>query len=309
MTNSKHLEIEKETFIQAMNSIIDSLDVEEEIKEGRPPLPKKDILKSLLIMSYHSFSYRRSLTDIRELHKKGLILNMPNRASMNRLMNNSKLVQDLQNLIQITSTYILDWLDSTIIFDSTSFGRMLRLSEVKYAKAINIGSLYRTKKLHIAIAKNSKAIVCARASNGTVHDSSYFKELLFDLIKAKFPIKVLLGDSAYNSKEHYSLCEENDIQAFLDFKKNAVVDRSKGFLRKKQFQLYTNEPAEWFKFYSARTLIEITFSSIKRKGISFLRSRKDISQSNEMLLKALWYNFCLIAKNAIKFRDNYSLKE
>ncbi len=298
--SSKHLEVEKETFTGTMVSVVDSVDFQEEYKEGRPPISRRDILKALLIMSYHSWSYRRAQTDIRDLYKKELMIKNPNRPSMNRCMNDQKFKNQLQKLIEFTGSYLMENED-TIIFDSTGFSKMLRLSasNMKYSPHRNtrLPPLSKTRKLHVVIGKNSKAIICARTSIGTVHDSQYFKELFNNIIiEQKYPIKIILADSAYNSKEYFDLCEEHKIEAFFDFKSNHVIGRSGSFLRKRQFNLYHDKPQQWHKTYNARTLIEIVFSAIKRKGKNYLRSRTEVAQDNEMLLKALWYNLCLIAK-------------
>lgn len=87
------------------------------------------------------------------------------------------------------------------------------------------------------------------------------------------------------------------IEAFIDFKKNHVVERSKSFLRKRQLLLYRNEKDIWHESCRFRVLIESLFSVIKRKGKSYLRSRNPTAQDCEMLLKIFWYNLNIIAKH------------
>lgn len=179
---------------------------------------------------------------------------------------------------------------------------MIKLSSANYKRSYlrncNLPPLSKTRKLHIIAAKKSKIIISAETSLGTVHDNNYFKILLEKAIKLGFKIKSLLADSGYNSKDNYALCENYGIkEAYIDFKKNHVVNRSKSFLRKRQLILYLKHPDIWHESYNSRVIIETIFSAIKRKGKNYIRSRNLVCQDTEMLLRILWYNLTIIAKH------------
>lgn len=300
-----YLETEKEDLLKIAVSFVNNIIFEKNDYVGRPRADYRDIIISLLIMSYHSFSYRRANTDIRELYSGGLISAIPSRQVLNKYMLSDEFRELLQSLITFTAMPLID-LQDTIIIDSTWFSKYVRMSSANFKRDskrnIRVPPLSKTRKLHIIAGLNNRIILTARTSEGTKHDNNFFKLLLDDLVNLGMKIKVLLADSGYNSRDNYALCEEYGIRAFIDFKSNHVMGRPKSFLRKEQLFIYREHPEIWKEFYRFRPIIESVFSSIKRRGKNYLRSRCPTSQDNEMLLKVLWYNLCILSKK--QFIDN-----
>lgn len=299
-----HLENEKLNFIKILCVFIEGIDFEEfEIDQinGRPKTDYRDLIKCLLIMSYHSWSYRRTNSDLELLKKDDVLNNIPKRATLNRYMQSPLITKILKKMIEISSLSFVD-VEDCLMLDSTSFFNKLLMGGSKCkshhrSSLFQVPSLSKTRKLHLAIAKNSKIITCARTSIGTVHDHNFSKELIETTIKSGFRIKTLLADAAYNSRENYCLCEDLGIKAFLDFKSNHKINRSQSKLRKEQITLYRKNPEVWHESYRFRVIVEGVMGAIKKKGRHYLRSRNEVSKDNEMLLKALWYNLCIIAKH------------
>ena len=71
--NKKSLEWEKRRFIQFAMGFIDLIDFKNNQVNGRPRFCIKDIIKSLAVMSYNGMSYRRTESDLVDLHEKGLL--------------------------------------------------------------------------------------------------------------------------------------------------------------------------------------------------------------------------------------------
>lgn len=276
-------------------------EIYEEQTEGRPRINLEDIITSLLVMSYHSWSYRRCMSDLLKLKQEGFIRGIPRRATLNKYMQDDCLTKVLEKMIQVSSLPFIESED-TIILDSTSFFDRILFGGSK-SKVYSKGRLFKTPslnkvtKLHATITKNSKIICCAKTTAGLVHDHRMSKELIETPLRNGFKIKVLLADSAYNSRENFCLCEDNGIKAFLDFKKNHKAQKSGSKLRREQFNLYHNNKEEWHQAYRFRVLVEMVFGAIKKKGRNHLRSRNPIPKDNEMLLKALWYNLCILSKH------------
>jgi len=159
------------------------------------------------------------------------------------------------------------------------------------------GSLYKVRKLHIACLKNSKVIACAKASKGTEHDSPFFPQLVKGVSKLGFSLKTLIADSGYLSKDNYALCKELGIlNTFIDFKSNITGKRGKSDLWREKFKLYKEKKEIWNQTYRFRVIVEGIFSAIKRKNITYLRSKKENAQDVEVLLKCLVYNLTVISK-------------
>lgn len=298
-----HLETEKLDMLKVLSLLIDNISFSEyEIETtGRPKFPIRDIIKSLLVMNYHSFSYRRSLSDIQILKELSFISKVPKRSTMNKYMQDPLFKKIIERLIEVSSISF-SGIESCLMIDSSQFFNKVLVTAEQRKKHQHKSGMFRTppltntRKLHICIARKSKIITCARTSKGTIHDHNFFEELISPTIKNGFRVKTVLADSAYNSKEHFIYCEDNGIVAYLDFKKNSKLGRSKSSLRKKQLIMYQNNRELWHDVYRFRVLVEGCFSSIKKRSRDYLRSLNDNAKDCEMLLKALWYNLGIISK-------------
>ncbi len=296
-----HLETEKLDFLKILYLFMEKVFLEEfEIKDtgGRPRADLKEVIKCLVIMNYHSWSYRRSNSDFEILKERGELKKIPKRSTLNKYMNDLSLKKILENLIEFSSTIFID-IEDCIMVDSTHFfDRILIPANKRKGKSpIRMPTLDKTRKLHLTIAKNSRIIICARTSIGTTHDYNFARELIETPLKLGFKISKVLGDSAYNSREMFCLCEEKGIQAFLNFKKNSKTHRSQSKLRREQLLMFFDDKKTWHESYRFRVIIEQSIGVIKRKGRDHLRSRNDLAKDNEMLLKCFWYNLCIIARN------------
>jgi hypothetical protein len=288
------LEKEKINFLKSMCNFLDSLNFEQEQIQGRPKADQREILKHLLVMSYNAMSYRRAISDLFILKDLGFIHNLISRSTLNDHANNEETIILLERLIQVSSTFFRDNED-TLIVDSTWFGERMYAGGYTEVHGSKKG-LTNTRKIHVGILKNSKAICYAKATPGTLHDCPVFKDILFNSSKL-FNLKFCLGDKGYCSKENYILCSDLEITAFLDFKKNFRSARGKSALWKNQINIWNNQPEVWKESYRYRVVIEAVFSSIKKKHNSYLRSRNQNSRDVEMLLKCLTYNLSLIGRH------------
>ena len=289
-----HLEKEKMNFLKSMCYFLDGIDLKEDQINGRPRSDLREILKHLLVMSYNAMSYRRAISDLQILKSQDFIQDLISRSTLNDYANSEETILLLERLIQISSTFFKDQED-TLIVDSTWFGERMYAGGYTDVHGSKKG-LTNTRKIHVGILKNSKAICYAKATIGTMHDCPAFKDIVLESSKL-FSFKYCLGDKAYCSRENYIICNDLDITPFLDFKKSYRAARGKSKLWKTQIDIWKNKPETWHETYRYRVVIEAVFSAIKKKHNSYLRSRKQNSRDVEMLLKCLTYNLSLIGKN------------
>lgn len=287
------LEKEKVNFLKSMCYFLDNLNLEEEQTNGRPKADSREILKHLLVMSYNAMSYRRAISDLQILETLGFIEKVISRSTLNDYANDEKTIEILERLIQISSTFFREQED-TLIVDSTWFGEKMYVGGYKEVHG-NKKGLTNTRKIHVGILQNSKVICYAKATKGTMHDCPAFEDIVSEASRL-FHLKFCLGDKGYCSKENYILCNELNIKAFLDFKKNCRTARAKSSLWRDQLNIWKDKPDLWHERYRYRVVVEAVFSVIKKKHNSYLRSRKQNSRDVEMLLKCLVYNLSLIGK-------------
>jgi len=288
------LEKEKTNFMKVVCNFLDHFEFEEDQINGRPKTNPRETLKHLLVMSYNAMSYRRAISDLQILYDQGFIQKIISRSTLNDYSNNSNTITLLERLIQISATFFKENED-TLIVDSTWFSERMYGGGYKVVHGSKTG-LTNTRKIHVGILKNSKVICYAKATHGTFHDSPAFKDILIESSKI-FNLKFCLGDKAYCSKDNYILCNEREITAFLDFKKNCRTSGGKSSLWRNQIDIWRDKPEVWKESYRFRVTIEAVFSVIKKKHNSYLRSKKQTSRDVEMLLKCLVYNLTLIGKD------------
>jgi len=294
--NKYSLEQEKERFIQNMCDFIEPLNFEQLQVMGRPKANFKDIIKAILVMSYNGMSYRRTQSDLKKMYAEGLIQSIPPRSTLNDYANDWDTKSLIEKLIQISALFFTENED-TMILDSTWFGQRMYTGGYRKVHDKRSGSLYKVRKLHAVVLKNSKVIAYAKASEGTKNDSPMFEELVRAVVKNGFHIRTLLADAGYTSKNNYALCKELGIMnAFIDFRSNATTKRAKSDLWREKLRLYKEQKEIWNQSYRFRVIVEGVFSAIKKKNLNYLRSRKETAMDVEVLLKALVYNLTIIGK-------------
>ena len=294
--NPLSLEREKERFIQNMCNFLDPLNFESMQEMGRPRADFKDIAKAFLVMSYNSMSYRRTQSDLKKMHEEGLIKIIPSRSTLNEYANNLNSEKLIEKLIQASALFFADNED-TIILDSTWFSKKMYGGGYKKVHDKKHAPLDVVRKLHVVCLKNSRIIAYAKATKGTEHDSPHFEDMVNSVCKKGFNIRTLLADAGYSSKNNFVICRENGINnVFIDFRSNASVKRAKSDIWREKLKLYKEKKEVWNESYRFRVLIEGVFSAIKRKNLNYLRSKTEIAQNVELLLKALVYNITIMGK-------------
>jgi transposase len=202
----------------------------------------------------------------------------------------------LEKLITISALFFNDN-ENTLIIDSTWLStRMYRggYKIVHDKKNVNFGE---TRKLHIGCLKNSKIIAFARATAGEIHDNPVGREIIQEVANAGFNLTSVLADAGYRSKETYALCKELGIlDPYINFTRNVGTKRAKSDLWQERVKMWKEQPEIWHEAYRYRVLVEGVFSTIKRKQQNWLRSKNELAQDIELLLKCLVYNLTVIGK-------------
>lgn len=294
--NSKSLEEEKGKFIDNICGFIDNLNFETIQMMGRPKADFKVIVKGLLMMSYHGFSYRRTMSDLKKMYEEGLIPFVPSKSVLHLYANDDNTKHLISKLIQASALFFTEN-ENTMILDSTWLATRMYIGGHKRVHDKKNMNFEHTRKLHIACLKNSKIIAYATTSKGSAHDSPFFEEIVGQVNENGFAITNLLADAGYSSKSNYALCKELGIMGvYIDFRSNAGTKRGKSDLWREKLKMFKEQKELWKDAYKYRALVEQVFSTIKRKHINYLRSRKETSQDVELLLKCLVYNITVIGR-------------
>lgn len=292
------LEQEKEKFIREMCTFLEPLNLESLQIMGRPRANFRDVIKSLLMMSYNGMSYRRTQSDLRWMLEKDLVSSLIPRSTLNDYVNDPNTKVLLEKLIQASALFFSEN-DNTLIIDSTWLATRMYIGGHKRVHDKKNCNFEETRKLHVGVLKNSKVIAVAKATPGNVHDAPLFKDIVESAVKNGLDIKSVLADAGYTSKEHYAFCRDLGIrEVYIDFRSNAKLRNAKSDIWREKLKLYKEQQEVWHESYRYRAIVEGVFAAIKKKNVNFLRSKKGDAQDVELLLKAMVYNLTIIAKYA-----------
>lgn len=104
------------------------------------------------------------------------------------------------------------------------------------------------------------------------------------------------ADKAYSSRANLKLVVSKAASPYIDFKETSKANpKDATWMRLYHFYAYNQE---WFKqHYHKRSNVETTFSMIKGKFGSSLRSKTYQAQMNELLCKILCHNICCLIQS------------
>ena len=281
---------EKNHFHQLLADLCANIDQPEYIG-GRPRLPLADMVFVGAIKVYSGFSARRFNCDVQEAHEQGYIDAAPSFNSVNRYISNPDLTPILLDLIQ-RSAAPLATVESSFAIDSSGFStcRFERWFDAKWGKE---KSQRRWLKAHIICGVKTNVVTSIKVTPGNVNDSPVLPELL-DGTAVRFDVMELSADKAYLSNANLRYIEHHGAEPFIPFKSNTTGKGSAMWRRLYGYFLTREE--EWKKHYHQRSNVETAFSMIKGKFGDSLRSKLETGQVNEILLKVLCHNICVLVQ-------------
>src|SRR5205823_14457951 len=113
-----------------------------------------------------------------------------------------------------------------------------------------------------------------------------------------FKVSEVSADKAYLSVENVETVAALDGTAFIPPKSNTTG--AAGGLFEKMYHYYQFNREEFLRHYHKRSLVESTFSAIKRKFGDFVRARNDVAMTNEALCKCVCQNLCCLILSQIE---------
>ncbi len=108
-------------------------------------------------------------------------------------------------------------------------------------------------------------------------------------------MREVLADKAYSSREMIAYIDGMGAAPFIPFRSNPTIKPNlKAPAWDRLFHFYNFKREEFLTHYHKRSDVESAFSSMKRKFGDFIRSRTEIAQKNEALLKVLAHNIVCV---------------
>jgi len=259
--------------------------------KGRPKLDIKDMVFSSALKVFTTFSLRRFMTDIRNAKELDYIQKIPHFSMVSYYMDKPELTPVLVNLI-LKSAMPLQGIETEFAIDSSGFGtsRFDRWFSFKYGKEM----LSRVwVKAHIMNGVKTHVITGIKITEAYSHDSKEFQELL-DTTARTFDVKEVSGDKAYSSRDNLDLVNELGAKPYIPFKDNATGKARGSMFWRKMYNYFMFNREEFLQYYHKRSNSETVFHMIKSKFGDYVRSKDKTAQVNEVLLKVLCHNICVV---------------
>lgn len=285
---------EAERFVELLSGLCAG--IEQPVQtSGRPQLPLSDIVFALALKTYSTVSGRRATGYIRNAQSQGFIDHTPHYSSAFRRLESDDLTPLLKSLIE-ESARPLSVVEANFAIDSTGFSTNTysRWFDHKWGK---MRSEQKWIKLHLMTGTTTNIITAVEATATESADAPQLPSLLASTAQS-FAVQELSADKAYSSKRNLRAIEAVGASPFIPFKAGTkpvpTVKAEQDAVWERLWHFYMFRRDDFLAHYHRRSNVETTMSMIKAKFGSSVRAKTPIAQVNEVLLKCLCHNVCVL---------------
>lgn len=281
---------EKDFFQKILDELLVYVPEPNEKQRGRPAVPLRDQIMAICIQQYTALSSRRTNCDLKAASEKHYMLNHIHFNTLLKSYDNPLLTHFLKQLVEISSSP-LACVETNFAVDSSGFSTSMfeRWFDVKYHKESN---RRKFKKAHITSGTKTNIITAVNVTPGAHADCPELPKLIRRTMN-QFNVEEVSADKAYLSKKNLNFINQIGAIPYIPFKKN-TKGSGNGMFWAQMYRYFQHNQEEFMQHYHERSNVETTFSMIKRKQSMRLRTRKDTSQTNEILVKCLVHNICVL---------------
>jgi len=257
---------------------------------------------------YTGFSLRRFMSDMKIAKEMRLVDKVPCYSSLSNFMNREEVKPIIEQLITISSLPLKE-IETDFAIDSSGFStsRFARWFDYKWGKERK----YKVwLKAHLVSGVKTNIITGVKITEGQENDSPQLPELIRKTAE-NFNLNEVSGDKAYNGRENFKVIEEVGATPFIPFKKNVTGKRGGCSVWKKMYYYFMYKHDEFLEHYHKRSNVETTFYMIKTKFSGAIKSKKQTAQINELLLKILCHNICVVIQevNELGIKSKFVLEQ
>lgn len=246
---------------------------------------------------------RDSINYLDEAILNGYISKKPHFNSLCNYLRKDWMTDVLSELLTISSLPLAA-IETSFSVDSTGFGinEKKRWFDVKYG---NVEDWRGWTKAHVICGNTTKIIISAIITPAYKHDSPFFIPLVEKAAKF-FRLEEVMADAAYSSKQNLEFVNAQNAQPFIAFKNNAVFG-TESDVWNKILHFYSFHHDEFHERYRHRSNVETAFSAIKENFGERLRSRDERGQANELIIKLICHNLCVLVRSMFELKINIDL--
>lgn len=262
-------------------------------------LPLGEMVFGCCYRVYSGFSSRRFTSDLRAMHRDGVIHSTPHFNSISNYLTDPALTPILKQLVTLSSLP-LKAIEQNFAIDSSGFStcRFIRWYNKKYGREIDNREWV---KCHVMCGVLTNIVTSVDISGWEAYDSPFFRPLV-EATAAHFALGDVSADKAYNSRANLALVHSHGGTPFVPFRENVVEPGTKDdstWTRMYHFYAYNRQA--FLERYHQRSNVETVYSMIKGKFGDAVRSKSDTGQINEVLCKVLCHNICVVIQSMHEF--------
>ena len=282
---------QKEMFMRLLSGLCQSID-EPSYTFGRPRLPRSEMVFASALKVFTTFSLRRFMSDMQTALEKGYMGTSCTYVSVGNYIKDPELTPILKKLIT-ASALPLKAVESNFSIDSSGFStsRFSRWYDHKYGKEKDVRVWY---KAHLVNGNSTHIVSAVEITDAYEHDTNMLEQLTKETHQ-NFDVKELSADMGYMSRHNYDVLANMDITPYIPFKTNVSGQpRGHNHIWRQMYGMFIYRQDEFLTHYHQRSNVETVFHMIKSKFSSSVRSKDETACINEILLKVLCHNICVL---------------
>jgi transposase len=259
---------------------------------GRPRLSISDMVFTSALKVYTNFSLRRFMCDVKEAHERGYIKQVPHYTLPSKYMQKPEMTTILQDLI-LMSALPLKSVETSFSIDASGISpsKFSRWFDKKY-KAVRDRKIWY--KLHLVNGNATHIISSCKITTQHVHDTLMLEELT-KVTHENFDMQELCADKGYLSQPNLEHLNRLGVAAYIPFKSNTIADNEKkSEIWRNAYNYFVFNQSAFLAKYHQRSNSETVFHMVKSKFGYSVRSKNDTACINEILLKVLCHNICVL---------------
>lgn len=282
---------EKRMFQELLRDLCAGLPGPTERRRGQQPVLLSDAIFAACFKVYSTFSGRRFMTDLSDAAERGYLSKALHYNSIFKLMGSATLTPILRQLIA-ESAKPLASVEVDFAADSSAFSgsRFERWYDVKHNRA---HTEHAWTKLQMACGVKTNIVSSAVICEQDGPDSPYLPQLVNETA-ANFTVNEFSADKGYSSTYGHDAVAAVGGTPFIAFKKSATG--GSGGLWEKMYHYFAFRKDEFLAHYHKRSNAETVFSMVKAKFGDAIRSKSRTAMVNEVLLKILAHNLCVLVQ-------------
>jgi transposase len=258
---------------------------------GRKPLPLADLVFATILKVYLAMSNRRAQSDLRESAARGSVGRIGHFNSISEFLANPPSTEILTSLVEQSAAPLCAIENGQYAIDSTGYSTVTydRWFDQKHGK---LQARHQWVKLHIACGTVTHAITSARVTSEG--DCPQLPALLANT-RRHHDVREFSADKAYSSVDNHNVLESFNVEAFIPFKVNAVVNPKAPAWSRHLVEFLTNQD-KFLSHYHRRSNVETVFAMLKARFGASVASRLPTARANEVLAMCVAHNLCCLVK-------------